>query len=72
MDVQSEKLSVIAWLTQLTNPSVLAEVKQIKEKKESDWWNMLSDLQKEDIQAGFDDIQAGRKKPLAQVLEKYR
>ncbi len=72
MDIQSEKLSLIAWLTQLTDPSVLAEVKKIKEKKESDWWNTLSDLQKEDIQAGLDDIQAGRKKPLTQMLEKYR
>jgi len=43
-----------------------------REVKESgDFWDELSNAQKEDIKAGIDDLKAGRKKPLAEVMNKY-
>ena len=42
------------------------EVKEI-----GDFWDELTNAQKEDIQAGIDDIKAGREKPLSEVMSKY-
>jgi len=42
------------------------EVKQV-----GDFWDELTNAQKEDIQAGIDDLKAGRKKPLSEVMNKY-
>jgi hypothetical protein len=37
-----------------------------------DFWNKLTPNQKKDIQAGIDDLKAGRKKPLSVVMAKYK
>jgi predicted transcriptional regulator len=42
------------------------EVKQV-----GDFWDELTNAQKEDVQAGIDDLKAGRKKPLSEVMNKY-
>lgn len=70
MNIQSEKLSLINWLTQVTDEDIIAQVKRIMNQK-SDWWNELSDDQKADIDAGLADLDAGRKKELSEVLKKY-
>lgn len=40
-------------------------------KSENDFWDRLSNNQKADIQVGLDDLKAGRKKPLVEVIKKY-
>jgi predicted transcriptional regulator len=40
-------------------------------KEVGDFWDELTNAQKEDIQAGIDDLEAGRKKPLSEVMSKY-
>jgi hypothetical protein len=40
--------------------------------KNKDFWDELTPSQKKDIQAGIDDLKAGRKKPLAVVMSKYK
>jgi predicted transcriptional regulator len=70
MNIQSEKLSLINWLTQVTDEDIIAQVKRIMIQK-SDWWDELDDHQKSDIDAGLADLDAGRKKELSEVLKKY-
>ncbi|PWK27293.1 hypothetical protein LV89_01606 [Arcicella aurantiaca] len=40
-------------------------------KEVGDFWDDLTNAQKEDIKAGIDDLKAGRKKPLSEVMNKY-
>jgi hypothetical protein len=40
-------------------------------KPVSDFWDELTNAQKEDIESGIDDLKAGRKKPLSEVMNKY-
>jgi predicted transcriptional regulator len=40
-------------------------------KEVVDFWDELTNAQKEDIQAGIGDLKAGRKKPLSEVMSKY-
>jgi predicted transcriptional regulator len=40
-------------------------------KEVGDFWDELTNAQKEDIQAGIEDLKAGRKKPLSEVMSTY-
>jgi hypothetical protein len=43
-----------------------------KVSKVDDFWDLLSDWEKEDINAGLDDLKNGKKKEFSQVLSKYQ
>jgi hypothetical protein len=72
MDIQTEKLDLITWLTQLNDESVIKEIKALRKEKQEDWWDMLRKDQRDDIEAGLADLRLGRKKSAAQVLAKYK
>lgn len=40
-------------------------------EKAEDFWNLLSDWEKEDINAGIRDLNNGKSKEINQVLSKY-
>jgi hypothetical protein len=72
MDIRAEKLDLIEWIAQISDASVIREIKAIKKEKEADWWDALSANQKEDIEAGLVDLDQGRKKPFSKVISKYK
>lgn len=72
MDIQAQKLELIEWLASVNDTSIIKAILELREKKDSDWWNSLSEEQKEDIEAGLEDLEAGRKRPFDQVLNDLR
>jgi hypothetical protein len=44
VNIQTEKLDLIEWISRLNDNSVIDKLKQIKEdyKKSGDWWDTLS------------------------------
>jgi hypothetical protein len=72
MDVQAEKIDLITWLSQLNDVSIINEIKVLKQKSQDDWWDSLSEQQKNDIETGLTDLRLGRKRGIAEVLEKYK
>lgn len=71
MDVQTEKIDLITWLTQINDVSVINEIKALKKKSQDDWWDSLNEQQRNDIEKGLTDLRLGRKKGIAEVLKKY-
>jgi predicted transcriptional regulator len=43
-----------------------------KSIKKKDFWNTLNDAQIEDIEAGLNDIEKGKKKDFNKVISKYK
>ena len=72
MDIQTEKLELIEWLSKLSDSSTIKEIKAIRKGKEADWWDTLSKAQREDIEAGLSDLNSGRKKSFHKVMAKYK
>lgn len=72
MDIQAEKLELITWLTQVNDAKVIREIKAIRKERSTDWWDELTESNKEDIEAGLRDLRAGRKKEISEVLGKYK
>lgn len=62
MNIQSEKLGLIEWLSTLNDTSVIEKLKSIKEdySKSKDWWDMLNKEELESIERGLKDLEDGR------------
>jgi len=76
MNIQAEKLGLIAWIARLNDSSVIEKLKRIYEENSqtSDWWNEISILEKESIEKGLKDIEEGNvhsHDTARKVYEKY-
>lgn len=70
MDIQAEKLELIEWLANLNDARVIDKIKAIKSRKDLDWWESLSEDQKQDVEAGISDLDNRRKKSFSEVIRK--
>lgn len=60
MNIQAEKIEIMKLILETENPIILESIKALFVKREtSDFWETLSDAQKEDIFKGIDDIENG-------------
>ncbi|MGE0018279.1 MAG: hypothetical protein AB7S72_01325 [Draconibacterium sp.] len=56
------KLEIIEWLAKLEDSDTIEYLKIVKDLKggEGDWWDELTEDQKQSIERGLNDIEAGR------------
>ena len=59
MDIQVEKLELIKMLAETENPSIIKAIKRVFQSEKKDWWDELSDEQKEAIEEGERQIENG-------------
>lgn len=73
MGHEAIKLELIEWLTKLDDDETLAYLKVVKDSKTSnlDWWDDLSESEKEGIERGLRDIDEGRTISHEEVKKKY-
>ena len=72
MGYESIKLELIDWLMKLDDDETINYLKIVKESRSSnDWWDDLTDSQKQGIERGLRDIEQGRIVPHDQVKKKY-
>ncbi len=66
------KLELIEWLTKLEDDNTIQFLKIIKDTgSKDDWWDELSDEQKQGIQRGLKDVEEGRVIPHEEVRLRY-
>lgn len=68
---QSKKLELIQWISTVEDASILDRILEIRENEKSDFWDNLSDLEKESIEKGLDDAKHGRLKSHSKAREIY-
>ncbi len=70
---EAMKLELIEWLSKLNDIDILKYLKVIKEARTSnnDWWNDLTEQQKNGIEKGLKDIDEGRIVSHNVVKKKY-
>ncbi|MBK6398464.1 MAG: hypothetical protein IPP27_10075 [Bacteroidetes bacterium] len=73
MDIQAEKLKLIEWLLSLKDHSIIEKLNFFKENvsEKNDWWETLSDFEKQSIDQGIKDIEEGKTLPHSEVMKKY-
>jgi len=71
MNIQAEKLELIEWLARINDFSLIDKLKTIKAEYSNDWWDQISEEEKESIQQGLLDIEVGDTKAHEKVKEIY-
>jgi len=73
MDIQSEKLEVMKMILDTDNQSILESIKKIfKKAAKSDFWEPLSQEQKDDILMGINEIENGEVVDYEDFMKKHR
>ena len=70
-NMESKKLALIQWLTSLNDVSMIDKILELKNKESKDWWNEISDEEKESIEKGLSDAESGKLKPHSEIRKKY-
>lgn len=62
MNIHTEKLDLIEWISRLNDNSIIDRLRQIKEdySKSKDWWDTLKKEEVESINRGLKDFEEGR------------
>jgi hypothetical protein len=59
-ELNRKKLDLIAWINRLSDENTIEFLYGLKKSKsKNDWWDELSENQKEILQNGIDDIENG-------------
>lgn len=63
MNIEAEKITLTKLLLETQDVNILNEVKEIlnKDNKETDFWDELSPLEKEEIKQGLQELDSGKR-----------
>ena len=71
MDIRLEKLELMKMLMETENPSVLKAIKKIFQKEEKDWWDDLTEEQKEFLEESLKQADNGEVHDFNAFIEPY-
>ncbi|WP_456312818.1 hypothetical protein [Pseudomonas shirazensis] len=71
MDIQLEKREVIDILEGTDDLSIILAVKKLLTKKKKDWWDDLTEAQKEEIKEGERQIERGEYSDFESFIQKH-
>lgn len=62
MNIQTEKLDLIEWISKLNDTSIIHRLRQVKEEysKSKEWWDTLNKEEIESIKRGLKDFEEGK------------
>ena len=71
MDIQAEKLNLIRWILNIEEPAVLKNLIALKNNIETDWWDLIDDEEKAEIEEGLAQADRGEGITYEQAMAKY-
>lgn len=72
LNIEKQKLEIIKWVTTLKDETSIERLKMLRNNRsKTDWWNEISEEEKNAIDKGLADIKAGRVKPHKAVKKLY-
>ncbi|MEO6176484.1 MAG: hypothetical protein ABIP27_15135 [Flavobacterium circumlabens] len=71
MDIQLEKLELIKKLAETEDPSIIKSIRKIFTNKKKDWWDELTQEQKEEIELGIKQAEKGEVVSYESILERH-
>jgi predicted Zn-ribbon and HTH transcriptional regulator len=72
MDIQLGKREAINMIEETNDPSIIEAVLKLLTKKKKDWWDDLTEAQKEKIKEGERQIERGEFVLYEDMMKKYR
>jgi hypothetical protein len=69
--ILNQKLELIQWLSTVEDKSIIEKLIEFKEKENKDWWDSLSENEKQSLDKGIFDADNGNLKPHSSVKKMY-
>jgi len=71
MNIQNAKIDLIQWLTTLEDSSLIQKIMDLRDSETKDWWNEISESERESVELGLSDADTGKLKPNSDAKEIY-
>ena len=65
------KIELIQWLTTLEDNSLIQKIMELRKNETKDWWNDISDAERESIELGIVDAENGNLQPNSTAKKIY-
>jgi hypothetical protein len=73
MNIQAEKLEIFKLILETDNPGILDSIRKLLKKEYTeDFWNTLTEDQKQEILEGIGEIERGEVVDYEDFMKKYR
>lgn len=71
LTILNQKLELIQWLSTIEDASIIEKIMDLRKKESKDWWNSISESEKESIELGLHDAESGKLNPHSKAKELY-
>ncbi|MGD1320051.1 hypothetical protein [Chryseobacterium sp. 2R14A] len=69
--ILNEKLELIQWLSTLEDTSIIKKLIQFRKEETKDWWDSISDEEKNSIEKGISEADKNDVKPHSEARKLY-
>lgn len=71
LNIQNKKLELIQWLSTLEDSSIIEKIMELRKRESKDWWSSVSESEKQSIEKGLQDAEAGKLNPHTSARKLY-
>ena len=71
LHIQNKKLELIQWLSTLEDSTLIGKIMELRKRESKDWWNSISENEKQAIEKGIEDADAGKLNPHTNARKLY-
>lgn len=71
LTILNQKLELIQWLSTIEDTSIIEKIMDLRKKESKDWWNSISESEKESIELGLKDAESGKLNSHSKARELY-
>lgn len=71
LNMQNQKLELIQWLSTMEDSNIIEKIMDLKKSETEAWWNSISENEKEAIEQGLKDAEAGKLNPHSTARKLY-
>ena len=71
INIQNKKLELIQWLSTIEDSTIIEKIMDLRKKESKDWWNSISESEKESIEKGLQDADSGKLNPHSNARKLY-
>lgn len=71
LSLENKKIELIQWLSTLNDKSLIDKLMELRKREKSDWWNEISENEKESIEKGIQDADSGKLTSHSDVKKAY-
>ncbi len=71
LNILNQKLELIQWLSTIEDSSIIEKIMDLRKEESKNWWNSISESEKESIEKGLNDADAGKLNPHSSARKLY-